>query len=452
MLTLSLDQVTSFFAPSSRFGWPDTLKYLIDTAHKHGMLVLLDLVHSHASNNTSDGLNSFDGSDSHYFLSGPAGKHDQWNSRIFDYTNIETLRFLLSNLEYWVSEFRFDGFRFDGVTSMLYHHHGVNYSFSGDYNEYYNEYLNHGAVNYMMLANEYLHSRYPGIVTIAEDVSGFPALCRPVVEGGVGFDYRLAMSTPDLWIKLLKESMTDAEWNVGNIVHTLNNRRYKEKNIAYVESHDQALVGDKSIAFWLMDKEMYTNMSVLSELTPRVDRGIALHKILRLLTFGLGGEGILTFMGNEFGHPEWLDFPREGNGESFHYCRRQYNLAEDELLRYKFLERFDKAILTTEREYKWLDQGNGYIYLAHEADKVIVFERGDLCFAINLHWESFKDYRTQVKAPGKYKVVLNSDSEQYGGHDRVDLSTEHFSYTANGKFYISTYLPSRTALVFKLFD
>ena len=444
--------MTSFFAASSRYGPPDMLKYLIDTAHKHGILVLLDLVHSHASINTADGLNSFDGSDSHYFLSGPAGVHDQWNSRLFDYSNTETLRFLLSNLEYWVSEYKFDGFRFDGVTSMLYHHHGVNYCFSGDYHEYYNKYLNHGAVNYMMLANEYLHSKYPDIITIAEDVSGFPALCRPVSEGGVGFDYRLAMSTPDLWIKLLKDSTTDAEWNMGNIVQTLNNRRYKEKSIAYAESHDQCLVGDKSIAFWLMDQDMYTNMSCLSEQTPRIERGIALHKMIRLLTFGLGGEGLLTFMGNEFGHPEWLDFPRKGNGESYHYCRRQYNLAEDELLRYKFLNRFDKAILATEQEYKWLDSGYGYIYLKHETDKVIVFERGDLCFAFNLNWESFTDYRTQVKAPGTYKVVLNSDSKHFGGHDRIDLSTRYFSYTDDGKFYIRTYLPSRTALVFQLVD
>lgn len=414
--------------------------------------MLLDLVHSHASNNTTDGLNHFDGSESHYFLPGPAGTHKQWNSRIFDYTNPETLRFLLSNLEYWVSEFGFDGFRFDGVTSMLYHHHGVNYCFTGDYKEYFNHHLNTGAVSYMMIANHYLHTTYPGMVTIAEDVSGLPALCRPVSEGGIGFDYRLAMSTPDMWIKLLKETTTDAEWSMGHIVHTLNNRRHGEKTIAYVESHDQALVGDKTVAFWLMDQEMYTNMSVLSELTPRMERGMALHKMLRLVTFGLGGEGVLTFMGNEFGHPEWLDFPRAGNGESYHYARRQYNLADDDLLRYKFLAKFDAALLCTEKNNPWLNKGNGYIFLAHESDKVIVFERGGLCFALNFHWESYTGYRTQVKGPGKYRVVLDSDWKEFGGQGRVNKYTEYFSSTEKGNFYIQTYLPSRTALVFRLVE
>ena len=446
-------QVTSFFAPSSRFGHPDTLRYLIDTAHSHGMIVLLDLVHSHASTNTKDGLNSFDGSDSHFFHGGVAGTHKLWKSRLFDYTNPETLRFLLSNLEYWITEFRFDGFRFDGITSMLYHHHGINHTFTGEYSGYYDNQLNQAAVTYLMMANEYLHTKYPHLVTIAEDVSGLPALCRPVSEGGVGFDYRLAMSTPDMWIKLLKETTTDGVWNMGEIVHTLTNRRWAEKSISYVESHDQALVGDKSIAFWLMDQEMYTNMSMISERTPRIDRGMALHKMLRLLTFGLGGEGLLTFMGNEFGHPEWLDFPREGNGESFHYCRRQYNLADDETLRYKFLERFDGAILGLEQEHHWLDRGPGYVYLTHETDKVIVFERGGLCFVFNFHWDSYVDYSTQVAAPGKYGIVLNSDHGFYGGHGRVDDTVCSFSFDKEeDKFYIKTYLPSRTCLVFAKTD
>ena len=443
-------QVTSFFAPSSRFGTPDELKYLIDKAHKHGILVLLDLVHSHASNNTIDGLNSFDGSDTHYFLQGDSGRHSQWNSRLFDYTKKETLSFLLSNLQYWLDIFRFDGFRFDGITSMLYHHHGISYSFSGSYNEYFNHNLNMDAVVYMMIANSYLHEKYPSLITIAEDVSGYPGLCLPVQLGGVGFDYRLAMSVPDMWIKLLKESKSDAEWDMGHIAYTLNNRRHKEKTIAYVESHDQALVGDKTIAFWLMDSEMYTNMSELSPMTPRIERGIALHKMLRLITFSLAGEGILTFMGNEFGHPEWLDFPRVGNNESYQYCRRQYNLIDDDMLRYKFLNRFDGFILEMESKYHWLDQPNAYIYLCHESDKIISYVRGSVCFVFNFNWESFSDYRIQVTEPGKYKVVIDSDHRYFGGQGRININTEHFSYSESDKVYIKTYLPSRTALAYRI--
>lgn len=306
-------QVTSFFAASSRFGTPDQLKALIDAAHGLGMRVLLDVVHSHASKNSLDGLNLFDGTDHCYFHGGGKGLHTLWDSRLFDYHHHETLRFLLSNLRFWLEEYRFDGFRFDGVTSMLYHHHGMGYCFT-NYDDYYGPCVDGDALCYLQLANLMVHQVLPDCITIAEDVSGMPLLCRPVLqEAGIGFDYRLAMAIPDLWIKILKEVHRDEDWNLGHLCHTLCDRRWKEPTVAYVESHDQALVGDKTVAFWLMDAEMYTNMSLTQTLSPCIDRGIALHKLIRLLTFGLGGEAYMTFMGNEFGHPEWLDFPRAGN-------------------------------------------------------------------------------------------------------------------------------------------
>ncbi|NXW10567.1 GLGB enzyme, partial [Fregetta grallaria] len=217
-------------------------------------------------------------------------------SRIYCLSIWEVLRFLLSNLRMWIQDYRFDGFRFDGVTSMLYHHHGIGTGFSGDYNEYFGLHVDEDALCYLMLANHMINSLHPECITIAEDVSGMPALCRPVAEGGGGFDYRLAMAIPDKWIQIIKE-LKDEDWNMGNIVHTLTNRRYEEKYIAYAESHDQALVGDKTLAFRLMDAEMYTNMSVLSPLTSVIDRGIQLHKMIRLITHALGGESYLNFMG-----------------------------------------------------------------------------------------------------------------------------------------------------------
>ncbi|KAG5837473.1 hypothetical protein ANANG_G00239620 [Anguilla anguilla] len=346
-------QITSFFAASSRYGTPEELKQLIDVAHSLGIIVLLDVVHSHASQNTEDGLNKFDGSDSCFFHSPPRGEHKQWDSRLFNYSSWEVQRFLLSNLRWWMEEYRFDGFRFDGVTSMLYHHHGLGTGFSGDYSEYFGLQVDEDSVVYLMVANHILHTLYPDCITIAEDVSGMPGLCRAVTEGGCGFDYRLAMAIPDKWIQILKE-YKDEEWNMGNIVYTLTNRRYGENCIAYAESHDQALVGDKTLAFWLMDKEMYTNMSSLIPMTPVIDRGIQLHKMIRLITHGLGGEGYLNFMGNEFGHPEWLDFPRKGNNESYHYARRQYNLLDTGNLRYAQLYAFDREMHRTEDKYGWL--------------------------------------------------------------------------------------------------
>ncbi|KAI8381474.1 1,4-alpha-glucan-branching enzyme GBE1 [Radiomyces spectabilis] len=443
-------QVTSFFAPSSRYGTPEDLMELVDTAHSYGITVLLDIVHSHACKNVDDGLNMFDGSDHCYFHEGGKGRHELWDSRLFNYGNYEVLRFLMSNLRYWLDVYGFDGFRFDGVTSMLYKHHGIGFGFSGDYHEYFGDSVDPEAVMYLQLVNDFLHSRYANMITIAEDVSGMPGSCRPVREGGVGFDYRLAMAIPDTWIKMLKE-VSDDDWKMGHLTHILTNRRYLEPTIAYCESHDQALVGDKTIAFWLMDKEMYTNMSDLTELTPIIDRGMALHKMIRLLTHGLGGEGYLNFEGNEFGHPEWLDFPREGNNSSFHYTRRQWNVLDDKLLRYKYLNEWDRAMQQTEEKYGWLHAPQAYVSRKHEGDKVIVFERAGVLFIFNFHpTQSFTDYRVGVNEPGKYKIVLDSDDKKYLGHGRVDDNTDFFTTPGNWdnrQNWLQVYIPNRTALV-----
>ncbi|XP_075527710.1 1,4-alpha-glucan-branching enzyme isoform X2 [Dermacentor variabilis] len=448
-------QVTSFFAASSRYGTPEELKALVDRAHEMGIYVLLDVVHSHASKNVLDGLNQFDTTDNGYFHDGGRGTHPLWDSRLFDYTQMETLRFLLSNCYWYLQEYQFDGFRFDGVTSMLYHSHGMGHGFSGDYNEYFGLNTDTESLVYLMLANHMIHKLFPNAITIAEDVSGMPALCRPVDEGGGGFDFRLGMAIPDLWIKLLKEQK-DEDWNMGNIVHTMSNRRWMEKTVAYAESHDQALVGDKTLAFWLMDKEMYTNMSVLTELSPIIDRGIALHKIIRMITHALGGEAWLNFIGNEFGHPEWLDFPRVGNNESYHHARRQWHLVDDNLLRYRFLNNFDRALNETEDKYHWLPAPPAYVSWKHEDDKVVAFERAGLLFVINFHpSKSFSDYQVGVDTPGKYKVVLDSDAEEFGGHKRIDRGVDIFTFNspyAGRRNSIKAYIPSRVGLIYARVD
>lgn len=448
-------QVTSFFAASSRYGTPDELKYMIDTAHQHGLFVLLDVVHSHASKNVEDGLNQFDGTNSCYFHDGARGEHTLWDSRLFNYTEYEVLRFLLSNLRWWHDEYNFDGYRFDGVTSMLYHSRGIGEGFSGDYNEYFGLNVDTDAWVYLALANKIMHDIDPKIVTIAEDVSGMPALCRPVSEGGCGFDCRLGMAIPDKWIECLKE-MSDEEWDMGNIVHTLTNRRWREKTVAYAESHDQALVGDKTLAFWLMDKEMYTNMSVMSPPSLIIDRGIALHKMIRLITHTLGGEAYLNFMGNEFGHPEWLDFPRIGNNSSYHYARRQWNLVDDQTLKYKYLSEFDRAMNLTEQQYGWLSADPAHVSMKHEGDKVIAFERAGLVCVFNFHAsQSFTDYRVGVDIPGGCRVVLSTDDELFGGMRRIDKKVTHLTDPlgyANRRNFIQVYIPSRTAIILAKVD
>ncbi|KAL8982209.1 MAG: hypothetical protein Q9205_003203, partial [Flavoplaca limonia] len=442
-------QVNSFFAASSRFGPPDDLRELIDTAHGMGIVVLLDVVHSHASKNSSDGLNYFDGTDYLYFHEGAKGRHELWDSRLFNYGDHEVLRFLLSNLRFWMDEYNFDGFRFDGVTSMLYSHHGIGTGFSGGYHEYFGSNVDEDGVVYLMLANELLHQLYPNCITIAEDVSGMPALCLALSLGGIGFDYRLAMAIPDMYIKWLKEKQ-DADWDMGALCFTLTNRRHGEKTIAYAESHDQALVGDKSLLMWLCDKELYTHMSALTELTPVIERGLSLHKLIRLITHGLGGEGYLNFEGNEFGHPEWLDFPREGNDNSFWYARRQFNLPDDDLLRYKFLNEFDRKMQWTEAKYGWLHAPQAYISLKNESDKVIVFERAGLLWIFNFHpTQSFADYRVGVEHSGTYQIVLDTDDKAYGGFGRNAKGTRFFTtdFAWNGrKNFVQVYVPVRTAI------
>ncbi|CAL5027661.1 unnamed protein product [Urochloa decumbens] len=429
--------VTNFFAPSSRFGTPEDLKSLIDKAHELGLLVLMDIVHSHSSNNTLDGLNGFDGTDTHYFHGGARGHHWMWDSRLFNYGNWEVLRYLLSNARWWLEEYKFDGFRFDGVTSMMYTHHGLQVAFTGNYGEYFGFATDVDAVVYLMLVNDLIHGLYPEAVAIGEDVSGMPTFCIPVQDGGVGFDYRLHMAVPDKWIELLKQS--DEYWKMGDIVHTLTNRRWLEKCVTYAESHDQALVGDKTIAFWLMDKDMYDFMALDRPSTPRIDRGIALHKMIRLVTMGLGGEGYLNFMGNEFGHPEWIDFPRgpqslpngsviPGNNYSFDKCRRRFDLGDADYLRYRGMQEFDQAMQHLEEKYEFMTAEHSYVSRKHEEDKMIIFERGDLVFVFNFHWSnSYFDYRVGCFKPGKYKIVLDSDAGLFGGFSRLDHDAEYFT-------------------------
>ena len=365
--------VSSFFAVSSRFGTPEDLQRLIDTAHGLGLRVLLDLVHSHAVKNTAEGLNHFDGTDHQYFHAGARGQHVAWDSLTFDYAKYEVQRFLLSNVRYWLEEFRFDGLRLDGVTSMLYHDHGLARVFTS-YDDYFGGNVDGDALVYLQIANELAHQVNPGVVTIAEDVSGMPGIARPVADGGLGFDYRLAMGVPDQWIKLLKETR-DEDWNLGAIYRQLLDRRYGEKHVGYVESHDQSLVGDKSLAFQLMDQEMYGNMGRGSQ-SGVIDRGIALHKMIRLLTFSLAGEAYLNFIGNEFGHPEWVDFPRAGNNFSYHHARRQWSLADNPELRYGGLNEFDRAMMALDAEFSLLPDTFIEQLAVHEDTRQLVYRRG----------------------------------------------------------------------------
>ena len=440
--------VSNFFAPSSRFGTPEELKALINAAHEMGIAVLLDIVHSHSVKNFAEGLSEFDGEDGLYFHAGDRGRHAGWDSRLFDYGKVEVQRFLLSNLRFWIEEFHFDGFRFDGVTSMLYWHHGEGVAFD-HYDKYFREGVEFDAVTYLQLATELSHRLKPGALVVAEDMSGMPGLCRPIEEGGIGFDFRLGMGIPDFWIKLLKHT-PDEEWDIHELYGTLTNRRAGEKTIAYAESHDQALVGDKTLAFWLMDQEMYWNMAKSKE-SLVIDRGISLHKLIRLITIALGGDGYLNFIGNEFGHPEWVDFPRKGNEWSHAYARRQWSLPDNPELRYEQLLAFDAAMIDMIKRHGVLSCVDVRQVHMDSANNVIIFERNSLLFAFNFHpHNSIPDYAFDVTDAGDWKIVLSSDDTCYGGFNRVETSGVYPALgTEDGRATLRVYLPSRAALVLR---
>ena len=432
-------QVSNFFAISSRFGQPEDLMELIDQAHGMGLRVLLDVVHSHAVKNIEDGLNYFDGTENQYFYEGERGNHPAWKTKLFNYGKDEVIHFLLSNLKFWLDTYHFDGFRFDGVTSMLYHDHGLGTAFT-DYSKYFSLNTDIEAVTYLMLANELTHLFNPSATTIAEDMSAMPGMALPISSGGIGFDYRLSMGIPDFWIKQLKEK-TDNSLDLLSLWWELTTRRPGEKNIGYSESHDQALVGDKTIMMWLADEEIYWKMDLNSQ-SLKIDRAIALHKLIRLITFSLAGEGYLNFMGNEFGHPEWLDFPRQENHDDFQHARRQWSLADNKDLRFQYLLAFDQAMINLERHYKFLESPEPVQQLwIKNSDKLLAYKKGQLLFVFNFH-PSYEQ-ELQLQFPEKPELIFDSDDQKFGGFG----PRSSFGWS---KGHLNLILEPRTAMVFQI--
>ena len=438
-------QVSNFYAASSWFGKPQDLKYLVNKAHSMGIRVLLDLVHSHAVKNTAEGINMFDGTTWQFFHDGDKGEHPAWGTKCFDYGKTGVLHFLLSNLKFWMTEYHFDGFRFDGVTSMLYHDHGLGTDFNT--NDKYFSYNTHTeAITYLQLANELIRQVNPKAITIAEDMSGMPGMALPIEDGGIGFDYRLGMGLPDMWIRAVKGQ--DQFWDINKMWGDMCLRRPGENTIAYVESHDQALVGDQTMIFRLAGAGMYTDMDKACH-NPTIDRAIALHKMIRLFTLAGGGEGYLNFMGNEFGHPEWIDFPREGNGWSFHYCRRQWSLKNNGFLKYEWLNEFDKDMVALTKENSMFNQRMADMMLMKGPEQTCAFYRNGLMFVFNFHFaNSLNNVLVPVHQPGEYTVVLSSDDKKYGGYENVKMQT-YSTKAFDGKHYIELYIPARTCFVLK---
>ena len=445
-------QVSSFFAASSWFGKPEDLKYLVNKAHKLGIRVLLDVVHSHAVKNTAEGINMFDGTTWQFFHDGEKGDHPTWGTKCFNYGKDEVIHFLLSNLKFWLEEYHFDGFRFDGVTSMLFFDHGLGTVFSS-YDDYFNGSVDDDAWVYLSLANRIIHDMNPNAITIAEDVSGMPGVASPIGDFGIGFDYRMAMGVPDFWFKLVSE-VRDEDWPMGGIYRELTNKRREERVVSYVESHDQALVGGKSFFFQLVDKDVYFGMRRDQE-NLNVERGIAIHKMARLSTAALNGGAYLNFMGNEFGHPEWIDFPRAENGWSYRHARRQWSLGENRDLRFKALGDFDVELMRLIGSFG-RDLVMPVKLKADESDKVLAFMRSDKIFVFNFHpSKSYVGYGVQVPPNSLWQHLLDTDECRFGGQGRIAggkiYATEQVYDAGRNEMLLQVklYLPARTALVLR---
>lgn len=443
-------QVSNFYAVTSRFGTPEDLKELIDTAHSLGIAVFLDLIHSHSISNYFEGINEFDGSEDQFFHKGKRGDHPAWHSKLFNYGKHEVIHFLLSNIKFFLEEYHFDGFRFDGVTSMIYHNHGLGVDFM-DYSYYFSMNTDLDAVTYLQFANELIHELRPDALSIAEDMSGMPGMCIPVKNGGIGFDYRLAMGVPAFWIRMLSK-LNDEDWSMWNLWRELTSRRPQEKSIGYVESHDQAMVGDKTTIFWLADKEMYWHMAK-NDNNSVIDRALSLHKLIRFVTLTLAGEGYLNFMGNEFGHPEWIDFPTEKNNWNYKYARRQWSLLENKDLRYEQLACFDREMITFVKEYNVLNASDLRNIWIDENAKILVYKKGEIIFLFNFNpTKSFEKFSVVLDDNSEYQVVFNSDEDRFGGHSRIATDVIYKTRplgeyeNRNG---IIIYSPSRTVIALK---
>ena len=444
-------QVSNFFAPSQWFGDPDGLKSLIDAAHRMGIAVFMDLIHSHAVMNTREGINEFDGTAWQFFHRGERGLHKEWGTKLFNYGKHEVIHFLMSNIKYWMKEFHFDGFRFDGVTSMIYADHGLGSDFDS-YGKYFSPNTDFEALVYLQLANGLIHEINPDAVTVAEDMSGMPGMCLPLDQGGIGFDFRLSMGVPDYWIRTLK-TRADEQFSMGGIWHELTQKRPGERRIGYCESHDQALVGDKTLIFWLADKSMYDAMSVFAE-SPVIDRAIALHKMIRFISLTLAGEGYLNFIGNEFGHPEWIDFPRLENGWSYKYAKRRWDLADKDDLRYKYLLAFDREMLRFVKEYGVLAAGDEANLWIDERRKLLAYRKAGIVFLFNFSSsESVEGFELPLPSGTpfgeRYRVAFDSDRREFGGQGRISGGVAYEAYRlrrGDGSCGVSVYSPARTLL------
>lgn len=442
-------RVTNMYAVSSRYGTPEDFKHLVDEAHGIGLLVFLDVVHSYSAADEMVGLSLFDGTNDCYFHTGKRGHHKFWGTRMFKYADVDVLQYLLSNLNWWVEEYRIDGFQFHSLSSMMYTHNGFA-TFTGELEEYCNQYVDRDALMYLILANDILHALHPNIITIAEDATYYPGLCEATSQGGLGFDYYVNLSASEMWLSFL-EKVPDNEWSMSKIVTTLmGNRQYTNKMLLYAENHSQSISGGRSFAEILFGGKEDRP----AESTDSLLRGCSLHKLIRLITFSIGGCAYLNFMGNEFGHPKGVEFPTASNNNSFELANRRWELLNNDGIHHA-LFLFDKDMMKLEQNERVLSRGLPNVHHVKDDTMVISYTRGPVLFIFNFHpTNSYEKYIVGVEEAGEYQVIMNTDEKNYGGQGMIN-GDQYVQKTIRKRCdglqnCLQVPLPSRTAQVYKL--
>ncbi|KAH7682202.1 1,4-alpha-glucan branching enzyme protein [Dioscorea alata] len=219
-----------------------------------------------------------------------------------------------------------------------------------------------------------LHELHPDIITIAEDATFYPGLCESTTQGGLGFDYYVNLSVTDLWLWLLQD-VPDQAWSMSKIVNVLvNSQSSNRRMLVYCENHNQSISGGRSFAEILFGNN---NQNFIG-LEDFEFRGSSLHKMIRLISFSIGGSAYLNFMGNEFGHPNRVEFPMESNNYSFAFANRKWDLLKDKGL-HMGLFNFDKEMMKLDEKEQILSRNPSTVHHVDDS-KMVILNTDDVSF------------------------------------------------------------------------
>lgn len=420
-------QATGYFAPTSRYGNPLQFMHLVDTFHENGIGVILDWPAGHFCKD-EHGLYRYDGT-----MLFEKGEHPQWGTCKFDFGKGQVRSFLLSNASFWASIYHADGIRMDGVTSMLYLNFGVENKKDKVYNEKGTE-EDFDAIAFLQSLNTNMGVLHPNVMMIAEESTAWPLVTYPPKDGGLGFHYKWDMG----WMNdTLHYMQTDFPFRPGNhnlltfsMMYTFN------ENFILALSHDEVVHG---------------KCSLIRRMPGDYWRQFAGMRLLYMYQLTHPGAK-LNFMGNEIA--EFIEWRYYESLEWFLPERYESHRLHQEFVKaanHFYLE--DKALWEnnyTWDGFSWIDADNNkqsiLSYIRYGADK----KSYDLCI-LNFTPTTYEDYRIGVPEDGTYEEIFNSDSQKFGGSDKLNAEVIKVEKEpAHGRDYsISLTIPPLAGIVLK---